>query len=220
MNPENTAHHVGRLRMEYQRGELDETQVPPNPWVLFEQWITEAIRLEQPEPHAMHLSTLDRDGYPAGRVVLLRGYDERGLTFYTNYLSDKGAQLEAHPKASVTFFWPLLERQIRISGEVARVDEAESDAYFESRPVESQLGAWASDQSRPMLSRDTLEQRMEECRTRFSSERHVPRPPHWGGLRLLPRSFEFWQGRRSRLHDRLLYAPDAQGGWNITRLYP
>lgn len=211
---------LNQLRMEYERDILLESNVPQNPFPLFEQWIGEAMNSGQPEPNAMHLSTVDADGMPSGRIVLLRGCDERGLTFYTNYNSDKGRHLEANPRAAATFFWPVNERQIRITGQVSRVDESESDAYFQSRPVGSRLGAWASAQSQPLPDRAALEKAMEAVSAQFPEPMPIPRPPYWGGYRLKPTAFEFWQGRRSRLHDRIKYSIDESGAWNIVRLSP
>jgi pyridoxamine 5'-phosphate oxidase len=211
---------LNQLRMEYERDILLESNVPQNPFPLFEQWIGDAMNSGQPEPNAMHLSTVDADGMPSGRIVLLRGCDERGLTFYTNYNSDKGRHLEANPRAAATFFWPENERQIRITGQVSRVDETESDAYFQSRPVGSRLGAWASAQSQPLTNREELEKAMEAVSAQFADPMPIPRPPHWGGYRLKPTAFEFWQGRRSRLHDRLKYSIDEAGAWTIVRLSP
>ena len=211
---------LNQLRMEYERDILLESNVPQYPFPLFEQWIGEAMNSGQPEPNAMHLATVDGDGMPAGRIVLLRGCDERGLIFYTNYNSDKGRQLEANPRAAATFFWPENERQIRITGQVARVDETESDAYFQSRPVGSRLGAWASAQSQPLPNRAALEKAMEAVSAQFADPMTIPRPPHWGGYRLKPITFEFWQGRRSRLHDRIKYSIDEAGAWTIVRLSP
>ena len=211
---------LNQLRMEYERDILLESNVPQNPFPLFEQWIGEAMNSGQPEPNAMHLSTVDADGMPSGRIVLLRGCDERGLTFYTNYNSDKGRHLEANPRAAATFFWPENERQIRITGQVSRVDETESDAYFQSRPVGSRLGAWASAQSQPLPDRAALEKAMEAVSAQFPEPMPIPRPPYWGGYRLKPTAFEFWQGRRSRLHDRIKYSIDESGAWNIVRLSP
>jgi pyridoxamine 5'-phosphate oxidase len=211
---------VSQLRMEYERDTLNESKVPAQPLPLFDQWIGEAIESGQAEPHAMHLSTVGADGFPAGRIVLLRGYDNRGLTFYTNYLSDKSRQLAANPRAAATFFWAQSERQIRVTGNVSRVDEAESDAYFQSRPRGSQLGAWASEQSREISGREVLESFMELVKSKYPDPVQIPRPPHWGGFRLQPIDFEFWQGRRSRLHDRLKYSTDEDGNWTLTRLSP
>jgi len=211
---------VGQMRMEYERDILIESKVPAHPLPLFDQWMAEAIESGQAEPHAMHLSTVGSDGFPAGRIVLLRGYDDRGLTFYTNYLSDKGRQLYANPRAAATFFWPLSERQIRITGLVSRVDDAECDAYFQSRPRESQLGAWASEQSRKIPNREALESCMESVRSQYPEPVMIPRPPHWGGFRLQAMDYEFWQGRRSRLHDRLKYTRDEVGSWILSRLSP
>ncbi|MEY4144169.1 MAG: hypothetical protein RLZZ335_21 [Bacteroidota bacterium] len=211
---------LNQLRMEYERDILLESNVPQNPFPLFEQWIGDAMNSGQPEPNAMHLSTVDADGMPSGRIVLLRGCDERGLTFYTNYNSDKGRHLEANPRAAATFFWPVNERQIRITGQVSRVDETESDAYFQSRPVGSRLGAWASAQSQPLPDRAALEKAMEAVSAQFPEPMPIPRPPYWGGYRLKPTAFEFWQGRRSRLHDRIKYSIDESGAWNIVRLSP
>ncbi|MFZ9939556.1 MAG: pyridoxamine 5'-phosphate oxidase [Bacteroidia bacterium] len=220
MKNDNPVHSVGQLRMEYEHGTLLESDLPMEPLELFDQWMREAINSGQTEPHAMHLSTIDVDGMPAGRIVLLRGYDVRGLTFYTNYSSDKGQQLEANPRAAATFFWPQSERQIRVTGFVTRVDAAESDAYFQSRPRESRLGAWASAQSQVLPGREALESSMEAMRMRYPSPLDIPRPPQWGGYRIKPIQYEFWQGRRSRLHDRLKYSTNDAGAWTITRLSP
>lgn len=179
----------------------------------------EAISAELPEPHAMVLSTVDGSGSAASRVVLLRDYGaDRGFVFYTNYNSRKGKELLGHPKASLLFFWPTLERQIRIEGNVVQVSEAESDAYFASRPRGNQLGAWASEQSEPVPNRTFLEEKLSEVEKRFAGK-EVPRPPHWGGFRLKANSMEFWQGRRSRLHDRIHYQSN-QALWHIERLSP
>jgi pyridoxamine 5'-phosphate oxidase len=219
MDSNSHAHHIQHLRQEYKRHSLNESDVSPDPFIQFDAWLREAIAAELPEPHAMVLSTVDAQGSPGSRVVLLRDYGvERGFVFYTNYNSRKGKELGMHPKASLLFFWPSLERQIRIEGEVAQVSEAESDAYFASRPRGSQLGAWASEQSEPVPNRTFLEDRIAEAETRFAGK-EVPRPPHWGGFRLMAHSMEFWQGRRSRLHDRIHYQLN-QTTWRIERLSP
>jgi pyridoxamine 5'-phosphate oxidase len=219
MESNDHAHHIQHLRQEYKRHSLSESDVSPDPFIQFDAWLREAIAAELPEPHAMVLSTVDAQGSPGSRVVLLRDYGvERGFVFYTNYNSRKGKELRMHPKASLLFFWPSLERQIRIEGEVVQVSEGESDAYFASRPRGSQLGAWASEQSEPVPNRTFLEDRIAEAETRFAGK-EVQRPPHWGGFRLLAHSMEFWQGRRSRLHDRIHYQLN-QTTWRIERLSP
>ena len=219
MDSNSHAHHIQHLRQEYMRHSLNESDVSPDPFLQFDQWMREAISAELPEPHAMVLSTVDEHGSPGSRVVLLRDYGkDLGFVFYTNYNSRKGKELLAHSKASLLFFWPTLERQIRIEGNVVQVSEEESDAYFASRPRGNQLGAWASEQSEPVPSRLFLEEKITEAEERFAG-REVPRPPHWGGFRLNATSMEFWQGRRSRLHDRIHYQMN-QNTWRIERLSP
>jgi pyridoxamine 5'-phosphate oxidase len=191
-------------RVDYVRGELSETTLAAAPEVQLQSWITEAEAAALPEPHAMVLATCDEYGFPAGRVVLLRGLDASGLTFYTNRESAKGLALAANPRASCTFFWPSLERQVRVVGVAEQVSDASSDAYFSSRPRASQLGAWASPQSSRLTARAELDASMTAAELRFH-EAPVTRPPHWGGYLLRPSRFEFWQGRRNRLHDRLVY---------------
>ena len=194
------------MRRDYVRDGLSEAQAPAEPFALFHQWFADAVSTEQlpVEPNAMTLATVDDEGRPHCRVLLLKGLDERGFTFFSNYDSAKGAQLAAHPYAAMTFFWPSLERQVRIEGRVERVSPAESDAYFQVRPLGSRLGAWASPQSRVIRDRAELEGYLAETEQRFLDQ--APHcPPHWGGYRLLPERIEFWQGRASRLHDRLNY---------------
>ncbi len=208
-----------RLRTEYERAGLLERDVDPSPAKQIDKWIHEAVAAEHPEPNAMMLATVSEDGVPSARVVLLRGHDESGLTFFTNYDSDKGRDLEANPRASVTFFWVLLERQLRVTGTVGKLPRAESEAYFRSRPRESQLGAWASRQSSVIAGREELEARLTEVRTRFEAT-DVPCPPNWGGYKLAPERVELWQGRPSRLHDRIVYVRVRPDGWRIERLSP
>jgi pyridoxamine 5'-phosphate oxidase len=208
-----------RLRTEYARAGLHERDVDPSPTKQIDRWIDDAVAAEHPEPNAMTLATVAPDGTPSARVVLLRGHDARGLVFYTNYESDKGRDLAANARASLSFFWVLLERQLRVTGEVAKIPRAESEAYFETRPRESQLGAWASAQSVAIVGREELEAKLAEVRARFGPEREVPCPPNWGGFRLRPDRVELWQGRPSRLHDRLVYVRDGED-WSIRRLSP
>jgi len=189
-----------------------------SPFEQFHQWLREAISAEALEVNAMTLSTLHADGYPNGRVVLLKELDY-GFVFFSNYQSEKGQELENHPKASLTFFWPELERQVRVMGTVEKISESQSDEYFLSRPKGSQIGAWASPQSHKIRSREVLEERLKEMQLRFEEEKLV-RPPHWGGYRVLPHKIEFWQGRPSRLHDRILYEKNEAGAWTISRLAP
>ncbi|SDF24488.1 pyridoxamine 5'-phosphate oxidase [Phytopseudomonas seleniipraecipitans] len=208
------------MRRDYIRDGLSEDQAPPEPLTLFKSWFTDAVNTEQlpVEPNAMTLATVDADGRPHCRVLLLKGLDDQGFTFFSNYQSAKGEHLLANPFAAMTFFWPTLERQVRIEGRVERVSPAESNAYFQVRPLGSRLGAWASPQSRVIRDRGELEGLLAQAEKRFADE--APEcPPHWGGYRLLPERIEFWQGRASRLHDRLDYRRDGEA-WLRQRLAP
>lgn len=206
------------LRKDYTRAELDERQADADPFKLFERWLSEAVQAQVPEPNAMTLATVGEDGRPSTRVVLIKGFDARGLVWYTNYASRKGRELAAHPFAALQFHWVELERVVRIEGRVERGNADESDAYFASRPLVSRIGAWASPQSEVIDSRDVLVKRAAEYGLKFGL--NPPRPPHWGGYRLVPDAWEFWQGRRSRLHDRLAYRLQQHGTWQRQRLAP
>jgi pyridoxamine 5'-phosphate oxidase len=208
---------VADLRKSYERGELDESAAADQPIAQFERWLNEAIAAKLPEPNAMTLATVGAAGRPSTRVVLIKGVDERGIVWYTNYQSRKGRELDAHPQAALQFHWVELERVVRIEGLVSKVDDAESDAYFASRPLDSRIGAWASPQSEVITSRAVLVAQAAKVAARHGL--HPPRPPHWGGFRLAPDYFEFWQGRRSRLHDRLRYRL-IDGRWLRDRLAP
>jgi pyridoxamine 5'-phosphate oxidase len=205
-------------RNEYTRGRLEASDLDRDPIRQFRAWFDEVLDADVPEPHAVSLATATADGRPSARIVLLRGYDDRGFTFFTNYESRKGRELESNPFAALLFFWAELERQVRVEGRVERVSADESDAYHRGRPLGSQLGAWASAQSE-VVEREDLESRLEAFRTRYA-DGDVPRPPGWGGYRLVPEVFEFWQGRPSRLHDRFRYRRAAADEWIIERLAP
>jgi pyridoxamine 5'-phosphate oxidase len=212
--------HVANLRQNYTLAGLTEADVDRDAIAQFAVWFQQAIDADLREPNAMTLATATLDGKPTARIVLLKGFDDRGFVFYTNYESLKGEQLITNPQAALVFFWNELERQVRIEGKVDRVSNAESDAYFNSRPQDSQIGAWVSPQSQAIASREVLEIKQQELTTQYSNTQPIPRPPHWGGFRVIPHSIEFWQGRPSRLHDRLLYRLQADGSWFIERLAP
>ncbi|WP_020204601.1 MULTISPECIES: pyridoxamine 5'-phosphate oxidase [Cupriavidus] len=206
------------LRRTYVLGSLSESDVATDPISQFQRWFDEAIHAKLPEPNAMTLATVDTDGQPSARIVLLKGMDASGFTFFTNYESRKGLDMAGNPRAALLFHWVQLERQVRVEGTVEKVSDAESDAYYASRPLGSRLGAWASEQSREVADRAVLEQREADFRARFGD--NPPRPAHWGGYRLVPSRIEFWQGRPSRLHDRIAYRLQADGAWQIVRLSP
>jgi len=208
---------LAHLRKEYALESLDEKDVDRDPLRQFALWMSEAIEAQVPEPTAMTLATADAQGYPSARVLLLKGADARGFVFYTNYESRKGRELAANPRAAMTFLWKELERQVRIEGRVEKVTPEESTAYFDTRPLGSRVGAWASPQSQAIEDRGWLEARWAQLSERYGER--PPRPPHWGGYRLLPRHVEFWQGRTSRLHDRIAYDGEP-GSWKISRLAP
>ena len=209
--------HVARLRKEYVRAGL--TEVDPDPIEQFRLWFDETLAADLHEPNAMILATATPDGRPSARVVLLKGFDERGFVFYTNYEGRKGRELEANPSCVLVFYWGELERQVRVEGRAARVPDDESDAYYASRPRGSRIGAWASEQSRPVESRDVLDERVRDLEAEYGG-REVPRPPFWGGYRVEPEVVEFWQGRENRMHDRLVYRRSEDGAWHRERLQP
>jgi pyridoxamine 5'-phosphate oxidase len=209
---------VAGLRKEYTRAGLAESDVAADPIEQFRRWFDAALDAGLHEPNAMTVATATPGGRPSARVVLLKGFDERGFVFYTNYEGRKGRELEENPRAALLFYWGELERQVRIEGTVSRVSEEESDAYHVSRPRGSRLGAWASEQSRTVEGRGVLEDRVRGLEAEYEG-REVPRPPFWGGYRVEPEVAEFWQGRESRLHDRISYRRSAEG-WEIERLQP
>ena len=208
---------VAHLRLDYARESLTERDVDPDPILQFEKWFEEALHAGLIEPNAMTLATSTRDGHPSARVVLLKGADANGFVFFTDYRSRKGAELDANPHVSLCFWWDALQRQVRISGTAVRVSREETAAYFHTRPHGSRVGAWASQQSAMLASREMLEKEVERLERAYPDD--VPLPPHWGGYRVTPDSIEFWQGRPSRLHDRIVYTR-VGGEWRIGRLSP
>lgn len=214
-------HTIAQLRKSYGRAELSEASTPANPLELFAQWLQEAINAQLPEPNAMTLATVSSAMRPSTRVVLIKGFDARGIVWYTNYQSRKAQELAATPFAALQFHWVELERVVRIEGRVEKVSAEESDAYFHSRPLDSRIGAWASPQSQVIAGRSVLVTNAAKYGAQFLL--NPPRPPHWGGYRLVPEQWEFWQGRKSRLHDRLRYRPEESApadAWVRERLAP
>jgi pyridoxamine 5'-phosphate oxidase len=209
---------IADLRREYALARLDERDAAPDPIVMFSNWFAEALAAEVDEPNAMTLATASPDGVPSARIVLLKDVDPAGFVFFTDHRSRKADELEANPRAALVFHWRELERQVRVAGAVARVSREATETYFRSRPLGSRLGAWASEQSSVIESRAALEARLRELEARFA-DGEVPAPPHWGGYRVAPGSIEFWQGRASRLHDRIRYTKRGDA-WTIERLSP
>ncbi|HEX4228065.1 MAG TPA: pyridoxamine 5'-phosphate oxidase [Bryobacteraceae bacterium] len=211
---------LANLRENYTRGGLNESEIDGNPIVQFERWLQQALAADLREPNAMTLATVTPEGKPSARIVLLKEVSESGFVFYTNYMSRKGRDLETNPWAALIFYWADLERQVRVEGDVARVPRRQSEAYFQSRPKGSRLGAWASRQSQPVDSRAQLEIRLKDLEARYASSDFVPTPEFWGGYVVRPQVIEFWQGRPNRLHDRIEYRRKGETDWQIQRLSP
>ncbi len=210
--------YINKLRHDFAKQTLDKKDVDANPILQFQKWFKEAVDAKVNEPNAMTVATASSEGRPSARILLLRNFDENGFVFYTNYTSRKGGEILKNPYASLLFFWPELERQVRIEGKLIKQSEEESDKYFKTRPRTSKLGAWTSEQSRVVASRKALDEEYEKMSQKYPGE-DVPRPIYWGGYVLEPTSIEFWQGRPSRLHDRLLYTKE-KNSWKIERLAP
>jgi pyridoxamine 5'-phosphate oxidase len=209
---------IADLRKEYSHATLSEANVHPDPIAQFSHWFDEAMKAKIPEANAMSVATVGPGGRPSSRILLIKDFDQRGFTWFTNYESRKGSELQTNPYAALLFHWVELERQVRIEGRVERVSDAENDAYFQSRPLKSRIGAIASAQSETIASRDALEEKYAAAEKQFGE--HPIRPEQWGGYRLVPDRIEFWQGRPSRLHDRISYARRVDGGWELQRLQP
>jgi len=210
--------NIADIRQDYRLHSLNEGEVAADAIEQFTRWWNDAINSEISEVNAMTLATSTKDGKPSARIVLLKGYDEKGFVFYTNYESQKGIELAQNPHAALVFFWKEIERQVRIEGMVEKNSAAESDAYFFSRPEGSRIGAWASPQSTIIETRELLETNVRHYTAEFKNS--IPRPPHWGGYRVMPLKIEFWQGRSNRLHDRILYTKTTEGSWKAERLAP
>ncbi|MBD2566932.1 pyridoxamine 5'-phosphate oxidase [Anabaena lutea] len=210
---------IADLRKDYTLQDLSENKIDLNPFIQFKFWFNQALSAQLPEPNAMTLATCTLDGKPSARMVLLKDFDERGFVLFTNYNSHKGQEIAANPHGALVFWWAELERQVRIVGTIEKISPEESDGYFEMRPANSRLGAWASNQSEVIAGREVLERQLQEFQCKYENQ-EVPRPPHWGGYRIIPQEIEFWQGRSSRLHDRLLYTRLDNGSWKIERLSP
>lgn len=211
---------IADIRRDYKLKSFDEQDAAANPFDQFKVWWEEAIHADIDEVNAMTLATVDSKGKPSARIVLLKGYTQEGFIFFTNYNSAKGQNMELNPQVALLFFWKELERQIRIEGKVEKLATVDSDAYFNSRPVTSRLGAWASPQSTVIANRAFLEDNFEKFTAQYAGESIIPRPEHWGGYLVKPESFEFWQGRSSRLHDRILYSENISSYWKMNRLAP
>lgn len=212
--------NIQDLRQEYTAEKLDLDDVRAHPVAQFRYWFEEAMSAELPEPNAMTLATVSPQGQPSARIVLLKGFDESGFVFFTNYRSQKGLEMATNPRVALVFLWLELQRQVRIEGIVAKIDPEESTRYFQSRPKGSQIGAWASPQSKVIESRQLLEQRVEALNRQYNGHEVLPRPEDWGGFIVRPQRLEFWQGRPSRLHDRIQYTRQENGAWKIERLAP
>ncbi len=210
---------IADIRRDYKLKSLDETDMAADPFSQFTHWWQEAVNSDIDEVNAMTLATATTTGFPSARIVLLKGYSESGFIFFSNYLSHKGKELQDNPYAALVFFWKELERQIRIEGTVEKISGEESDRYFQTRPLLSRIGAWASPQSENVKDRNIIEHKFADMEKQFGTA-DIPRPPHWGGYIVKPRLFEYWQGRRSRLHDRIQYTIDSAGRWQMERLAP